>query len=549
MAAFGGLFLAACSDGTGPGPGPSLDCTDASAEALVVGEHRILDPNQSDACVRLPPAGPAGAEYLYVPVATEGTETDAGMEAPYAITGASVAAATRAVTSPLLSAFRPPLRANAFHAMLRARERALSSSPSEALFDQGRVTAAATAPPVVGDVRTFRVCSSSTCDNFVETTATARVVADRVAIFVDDAAPAGGYTDPNLADVGTLFDDFLYPIDTTAFGRESDIDANGVVIVLLTQKVNALSPNCSSTGTVILGYFFGADLLPRSSNNPGSNEAEIFYGLVPDPTNPDCDISEAFARERLPATFIHEFQHMISFNQHRLIRGASSEDTWLNEGLSHFAEELGARRLPAAECPSGSCFRDFMADGDIANAFAYLQSPEDFFLIEPGSSTGELEERGANWLFVRWLADHFASDTVLGTDLTQRLVATSLVGASNVTAQTGVDFSVLVPEWQMTNYLDDLPGFNQPGSRLRYKTWNFRQVFSDSLGQPFPLVPDNTTGSGYSHSGVLRAGSGRHVLVTQAGSAPLVDLLLSDESETGPVSPTVDARIGLVRIR
>ncbi len=190
-----------------------------------------------------------------------------------------------------------------------------------------------------------------------------------------------------------------------------------------------------------------------------------------------------------------------------------------------------------------------MADGDIANAFAYLQSPEDFFLIEPGSSTGELEERGANWLFVRWLADHFASDTVLGTDLTQRLVATSLVGASNVTAQTGVDFSVLVPEWQMTNYLDDLPGFNQPGSRLRYKTWNFRQVFSDSLGQPFPLVPDNTTGSGYSHSGVLRAGSGRHVLVTQAGSAPLVDLLLSDESETGPVSPTVDARIGLVRIR
>ena len=185
----------------------------------------------------------------------------------------------------------------------------------------------------------------------------------------------------------------------------------------------------------------------------------------------------------------------------------------------------------------------------MANAYAYLQSTENFFLIEPGSSTGQLEERGANWLFVRWLADHFASDTLLGTDLTRRLEATSLVGASNVVAQTGVDFSVLVPEWQLANYLDDLPGFNQSGSRLRYKTWNFRQVFPDSLGQPFPLVPDGTTGSGYSHTGVLRAGSGRHVLVTQAGSAPLVDLLLSGASEVEPVSPTVEARIGLVRIR
>jgi hypothetical protein len=411
------------------------------------------------------------------------------------------------------------------------------------------VTVSAAARPVVGEVRMFQVCSTPDCDSFVQTTATAKVVADQVAIFVDNGVPAGGYSDPDLAAVAALFDDWLYPTDTLAFGRESDIDANGVVIVLLTQLVNALSPKCASTGSVILGYFFGADLLQRSTNNPGSNEAEIFYGLVPDPNNLDCDITEPFARTRLPATFIHEFQHMISFNQHRLLRGASSEDTWLNEGLSHFAEELGARSLPATACPSGSCFDDFLRDGNIRNAYAYLQATEDFFLIEPGNSTGELEERGANWLFVRWLADHFASDSVFGGDLTRRLEATTLVGASNVVAQTGVDFSILVPEWQMANYLDDLPGFDQPGSRLRYKTWNFRQLFPDSLGQSFPLVPDNTNGNGYSHTGVLRAGSGRHVLVTQAGGASVVDLLLSAPAGLEGVSPTVDARIGLVRIR
>ncbi|HEV8178027.1 MAG TPA: hypothetical protein VGP44_10100 [Gemmatimonadales bacterium] len=550
MAVFGGLFVAACRDGTGPGTGPSLVCAAANTEALAVGQRRILDPNQDDACVRLPTAGPSGAQYLYVPVATAGTETEAGVQADYRITGASpAAAAARALPSPLLSAFRPPVRAGAFHAMLRERERDLSQSASVALFDRSRVMASTAVPVMVGEQRTFQVCSTPQCNSFVDATATAQVVGNRVAIFVDNDAPAPGYTNPDLVAVGALFDDFLYPIDTTAFGRESDIDTNGVVIVLLTHRVNALSPDCDAVGSVILGYFFGADLLPRSNNNPGSNEAEIFYGLVPDINNPTCSITEQFARERLPPTFIHEFQHMISFNQHRLIRGGSAEDIWLNEGLSHFAEELGARRLPATECASGSCFQDFLKRGNIPNAYAYLQSPEDFFLIEPGSSNGTLEERGANWLFVRWLADHFATDSVLGTDLTRRLVATSLVGAANVVAQTSVPFSVLVPEWQMTNYLDDLPGFNQPGARLRYKSWNFRQLFPDSIQQPFPLVPDNTTGNGYSLTGVLRAGSGPHVLVTQAGGAPLVDLLLSAPSGTEAVSPTVDARIGLVRIR
>jgi hypothetical protein len=300
---------------------------------------------------------------------------------------------------------------------------------------------------------------------------------------------------------------------------------------------------------VILGYFFGVDLLPPSADNPGSNAAEIFYGLVPDPANPSCDISLDFARSRLPATFIHEFQHMISFNQHVLVRGGFSEDIWLNEGLSHLAEELAGRQVPSTECPaSGSCVHDFI-NGDLENAFEYLSLPEDHFLIEPGGSSVELAERGANWLFVRWLVDHFAADSVLGTDLTRRLVETRLLGATNVEAQVGASFSVLVPEWQLTNYLDDLPGFAQPAARLRYKTWNFRTA-ADSVGKPsYPLVPDLTDGSGYNHTGVLRAGSGRHVLVAQPGSGPAVDLRLTGPSADEPVSTTVDPRIGLVRIR
>jgi len=543
--------IAGCSDGTGPGTGPGLTCSQTSVRSLAVGEHQVIDPNQDGACLRLPAASSAGAEYLYVPLATSSSQVDNGVSGPYLVTGESLGVASARVTSlpsPRLSAFQRPLAPEAFHAMLRARERALSQSPEAALFNQSRISTAAAVPPALGDKRTFQVCATSACTTFVPATATALSVGQRIAIFVDDAAPAGGYTTPQLDDVKDLFDQFLYPIDTTAFGRESDIDGNGIVVVLLTQHVNALSPDCNNTGQVILGYFFGGDLLPQGSRNPGSNEAEVFYGLVPDVNNTQCDISQAFARSHLPATFIHEFQHMISYNQHVLVRRGSAEDTWLNEGLSHFAEELGGRRVPDIECPNSiSCFNEYIASGDLANAFEYLTSPEDFFLIEPRDSTGTLPERGANWLFVRWLADHFAADTLLGTDLTRRLDATALTGGSNVEAETGENFSKLVGEWQLANYLDDLPGFAEPTGRLRYRTWNFRQQAAAD-GIPYPLAPDSTSGVDYSHSGVLRAGSGRHVRVVQAAGAASVDLTLTTPTGAA-LSSTLEPRIALVRVR
>jgi hypothetical protein len=542
-----GLTLAGCSDGTGPGTG-SLECSEASTRELAVGQHQVLDPFNG-ACIRLPAAGPAGAEHLYVALATAGQETPDGVSSPYLLGSASAGtAAAPALPSPTLSAFRRPLPPQTFHSLLRARERALAGGVSHALFNKGAIRAAAAPPPVVGDQRSFDVCSSSSCTEFMQSTATARSVGQRVAIFVDNAAPAGGYTDTDLDRVRVLFDQYLYPIDAAAFGQESDVDANGVIIVLLTQLVNALSPDCNSSGRVILGYFFGADLLPRSSENPGSNEAEVFYGLVPDPNNSACTISKDEANSRLPATFIHELQHMISFNQHVLIRNGPAEDTWLNEGLSHFAEELGGRQIPDAECPSSpSCAAEFLGQGDLLNAFEYLTSPEDFFLIEPGNSTGKLEERGANWLFVRWLADHFATDTIMGTELTRALVATSDLGSANVTARTGVDFSILVSEWQLANYLDDLPGFSAPGSRLRYKSWNFR-LAADANGMAYPLVPDSTDGTNYGHSGTLRAGSGRHVRVVQAPGAAPVDLRLTNASG-GQLPRSIVPRVALVRIR
>jgi hypothetical protein len=266
------LIASACGGGSEPNPPAGVDCSEVEPTSLVAGAHTVID--AQSACARIPAASSQGAEYLYVAVATEGRVTDAGVSTNFKLQGSSAA---MAAVAPLTRAFSQravtPNAAAAFHAHLRAREQELARSPSAALFNRTRTTAAAVVRPTVGDKRTFKVCATPQCDDFVESSATAKLVGNRVAIFLDDTVPSGGFDQTDLDKVGQLFDDQLYPIDTTAFGHESDIDNNGVVVVLLTPRVNQLSPNCSADGSVILGYFFGLDLLPSEAN---SNAGEVF---------------------------------------------------------------------------------------------------------------------------------------------------------------------------------------------------------------------------------------------------------------------------------
>jgi hypothetical protein len=500
-----------------------LACASVTATSLAVGAHTVIDPS-SGGCLKLPAAGATGAEHLVVAVSTAGAVTPSGTSEAYTLTGqpaAGVAAtADRALPSPALSAFRAPLLADQFHLSLRKREQALARDP-RAQFSRGPVPAALVVPPIVGDQRNFWVCAETRCASFVQVAATATHVGSKGAIYLDDTVPAGGLTQADINILGMLFDTDtpnMYSIGTTAFGAESDLDANNVAIILLTDAVNSLSGNCNSTGSVILGYFLGRDLFPGM---PNSNGGEIFYSFVPDPNNPSCTVSKSFVQSILPPTFIHEFQHMISFNQRVLIRSGQAEDTWLNEALSHFAQELGGRLLLGTH-GLGSAqdrFSQFLS-ANVTNAYEYLEDPEATFLITPGNSTGTLKERGANWLFVRWIADQFDSDS-LGGNLTRSLVQTTRRGSANVAAATAASFST------------------------------FRNTFSSAIPPfplPYPLVPDQSLNGTYHRTDTLRAGSGRHVLVTQDPSADA----LSFEWKNGAgaaLSSAIAARYGVVRIR
>jgi len=561
MGALSGL-LTACGSPSGPDgilPTPSVACAGKPITQLSVGQHLIINPAPTTGCLRVPQAGTEGAQYLLVLASTNGTKNSAGIEGPYLLRSSNpLAAVSGNAVVPAPSGVAPALATGdlgaQFDASLRRREAELAADPRNhsGPFTAPRLTAA----PPLGDLKSFKTCSNLACTSFTTVMATARFIGQHAAIYMDNDVPQNDpLRDSDLAELGTAFDTHHYPIDTTAFGRESDIDANGVILILMTDAVNSLTPDC--TDGRVIGYFFGGDLLTGSN----SNRTEIFYTLVPSPATSKCEeVTRTKALNNLKPTLIHEFQHILSFNQHVLIRSGTSEETWLNEALSHFAEELGGRLVPNAECVAAgfpSC-RSQYTSGNIIDAHDYLKNPEAHYMVFP-SSQGTLQERGAVWLFLRWALDHYAADTILATATTRSLAATTLTGLANLSAVTGADFSEMVPRWLLSAYLDDgleLP-FESTGF-LRFKSWGLRSIWTDPRNQTtasppgpftgFPLVP-RALGGSFSQEGTLKAGSGRHFLITQAADGPAIDLQVLRNTAGGQLAATLQARFGIVRIR
>lgn len=548
------LAGAGCADGSGPGRAV-LDCDEVPPTSLAPGQAEQTDASEI-ACLRLREAEGTAAEYLYVAYSAATEETSAGTSVDYELTGAGgappAAAATRSpgAVGALGSGAADPL-----HRRLRNRERELARVRRTSGPKPEAALRATSPPPTPGETRTFNVLRSASLTgqepgDYVQVEGTARYVGSRIAIFLDRAAAAeGGYTQEDLDAVGALFDDHLHTIAVDAFGEETDVNGDGMVLVLLTPQVTRLA-GCAQ-GHFVAGLFFAVDLF---ESLVGSNRAEIFYGLTPDAS---CGVTRTRALQVLPGVFIHEFQHMINYGQKVIVRGGEAEATWLNEGLSGFAEELGARLVPVSRCPGSDCLTQFHRE-NLINAYDYLMQEDSAYLIGPSDPPIRLTQYGSSWLFVRWLADHFAEDAVLGTDLTRALVTTPNTGAENVVGATGEPFARLIGEWQLASYLEGRPDLAAltEGTRFHYTSWDLSEIFGSFHAQspgdfprPYPIAPDRAGLEGYRTSGTLRAGSGRHVLVEPGAAGADFDLLLTEPGGATPLPPAAAPNIILLRLR
>src|SRR5438874_516220 len=317
------VATAACSsDGTGPSA-PTCSSALASQLTLAVGAYASIDPATDGGCVTFPAnTSVDSVEYLLVAQSAAGSF---GQTAPFNLRAAMLMAAAMPLAQRLVEPAAPRAAATLFDGMLRARGRAHRFAAATAR--RAPAVAASTpraSPPAVGTLRSFVVCAKLDCSQFKTVGARAQAVGAHVAIYVDTLAPAGGLTSADLDTLKQVFDTLLYPLDSAAFGAVSDIDANGVVIALMTPVVNALVTKaaCRTSG-YIAGFFFPPDL-DLSASPSQSNHGEIFYSIVADPTGAlSCAHSSAEVKSGTPGTYAHELQHMINFAQHILIHAGS----------------------------------------------------------------------------------------------------------------------------------------------------------------------------------------------------------------------------------
>ena len=445
-----------------------------------------------------------------------------------------------------------------FDQMLRMQEHLLA--PSLALRGtETRPRGSSLEALTVGSTRSFRVLGNLEGTSFKTANATLKYIGQNVLLYFDNATPSGGFTNTEIHAFGELFDKTLYQLAVQTFGAESDIDGNGHIAVLFSPYINALTPSaqCSSSGYVT-GYFFGFDLDSRSSN---SNKGEVFYALTPDPEGKfSCAHSVSQVKSIVPATFIHELQHMISFNQHVLVRGGSDEDIWLNEGLSHIAEEVASRHYeqkcegvttPPCRSNPTALFPDsaiMYLQGDLLDAYDYLRRP-DTISVTTFRDFGELEERGAAWLFLRWLGDQ-KGDAIYG-----RLVQTRRTSISNVEDKAHESFASLLGDFSIAVYTDSIPGVARTAipTRYRFMSRNFRQIYArlyssnpGLLPAPFPITLKTLPVDGGVTSSMVQGTMDYYEL--NAGSTASVSLQFSTDPGRAVFPATLQAQLGVFRL-
>lgn len=348
------------------------------------------------------------------------------------------------------------------------------------------------ATPAVGDV--FPVNANlvgNTCTGAKQLHG-ARVIAvmPHVIVLADTLAPAGGYTSDELIAFGQGFESSGYGLDTLNFGAPTDIDANGRVAVFFTPGVNLIP---GPTGSFIGGLQAGRDLFPVTSC-PGSNEGEIFYMPVPDPNktlNANYATKSALSNIVL-ATLVHEFQHLINLGRRVYVNGASgAEEIWLNEGLSHIAEELlyyeASGNSPRSNIDL-STVTSSQAQLNAINTYqlqnlerlgSYMLAPEG---NSPYAQNDNLETRGAIWQLLRYAADRKGG---IESSTWFSLVNSTTAGQANFNDVFG-DIVSMSRDWAVAQFADDL-GFAIDASYAN-PSWNFRSLMPPISGGTFPLL-------------------------------------------------------------
>ncbi len=569
-------------------PGASV-CGPIAPRTLAVGE--VIIPESDAAGARVCLTAPVGVNQEYAltlistassfnsvtPIdvfaigntgpATAAISVDAGADA-----GAGAAAPLRLPTGADIPVMAPdesdaPHRAELSRRELERRE-LTPLVPNARAWQAQRSSVAAFSIPTdikVGDAITLNANASQACTNPSNRTSRVAAVGARAIVVADNENPTGGYSDTEYAAVAAIFDTLVFPLDTTAFGAPTNVSGTGKIILFYTRMVNSLTPP-STNGYTIGGFFFARDLYPKTARGglagcTTSNEAEMFYLLVPDPTgtiNNNKRTKDEVTTLNL-GTIAHEFQHLINSGRRLYVNTSATpnEETWLDEGLAHTAEEMLYYRMSGFTSrqnltlsnvtQQSSLFSNYAAQ-NFSRFYTYLINPE---ANSPYAPNDSLATRGATWNFLRFAAGRQGAT---GESAFYRsLVNSTTAGRTNLANALGgpTQFADYLLDWTVSLIADDYSAATTSALNARYivPAWNYRSIYpglrfsgSSALGI-YPINARAIT-SGNTQRITLAGGTSSYIRFgLPTGRSTLINL-----ASNGAALPTA-LRYAIVRLR
>ncbi|GMV04520.1 MAG: hypothetical protein AMXMBFR53_08000 [Gemmatimonadota bacterium] len=332
------------------------------------------------------------------------------------------------------------------------------------------------------------------------------------AVWLEDVGnPTVSFTTAEYQQLDQQYANTTHAVLTSYFGVFRDIDGNGKTLILLTRKVNEMK--------TANGFVDPADLYPKSVC-ARSNEAEIFYGIVPDPAGVVGDtLSKATALDMYPSLMAHEITHILQ--ETRIIHeGAADKKTWEIEGGATLAEQLVGFRVMGHSTGQDLGYSAWNAGGrwyedwayDLAVYFGYSATGHVAGAPEQCSWVGR-ESEGNSGPCGRARAPYGTPSTLLrlildrwgGTypggeaALMRQLTSSGSVGLDNLAAATGER-----KDWILSLFGMTLWGDGRFGNFL--SSWNIHDVLRGFVAAA-QLQPYTYSGAAPTLSVSVRAGS------------------------------------------
>lgn len=383
-----------------------------------------------------------------------------------------------------------------------------------------------------------------------------------------------------------------YPIDGTTttsnsgardvlidnYGPGTDVDGNGGVIVFFTRRMNEASPPASAA--VPAARFLSRDLLSAAPGScPLSNEGEILYALMPDPTGSvNSNVRTiAFVTGNIIRNLAYQMVRLTSSGR-RLYAPASlpPEETWLEEALAWTSSELLFYANSVGLAPRGNIQVSQLTTGPNASrrvaAFNTYQNPlfgalRGYYLLAsssnapgrysvlsanpPPATTGAEtpDERiayfyGVTATFLRYALDRDDGDDA---QTLQAIIDSPLTGKAKLDAVFGADMRDWARDFGVAMYADDNTFAVAPPYQTR--SWQFRSIYI-ALNSTFQLTT-NPLGNGapYTPAKLDRNAGLQWLRFGVAPGTPGIAPSATFRYSFGPTAPITPLRVAVVRTK